>query len=57
MCSQQYHYILKRLKGQEEGDYGADESDDQEEGQMDDYEDAEEQEILSNSSSQDCIEG
>jgi hypothetical protein len=30
MCSQQYHYILKRLEGDEEGDYGAEESDEEE---------------------------
>jgi hypothetical protein len=34
MCSQQYHYILKRLNGEEEGDFGNDESDEEEEGEM-----------------------
>ena len=57
MCSQQYSYILKRLKGQEEGDIGAEQSDDEEEAEMEECEDYEDEEIGSSASSQDCIQG
>ena len=50
MCSQQYSYIMKRLNGEEEGDFGGEDSDEDEEDQMDEG-DPDDEEIGSNGSS------
>lgn len=56
MAFQQYDYIRKRLEGKEDEDLSNDESD-EEEGDMEEVEDLEDEEVGSNISSEDYIDG